>query len=154
MLGTQAVTAGMSKILNMNNKEEDKDKYLNLISPPPSHDTVAGGGGVGKNTDSKDIQSILSEFPLNLLTDIDQLFSVELIFLSVLFNLYLGDLLSKVNYTRFLPNNSFGGYIQKFLNRYINVWSKSQRLLLIISWICLVICVIFSKFFLYTILNY
>ena len=141
MLGTLAVTVGMSKFFNLNNKEEDKDNKFNLIS------------NLENNSNSKDISSLLNEFPLNLLTDINQLLSVELIFLSVMFNIFLGDLLTRINYSKYIPQNKFGKFILFYVNRYINVWTKTKRLLLIISWICLVICVLFSKIFLYAILN-
>jgi hypothetical protein len=41
-----------------------------------------------------------------------------------------------------------------FINRYINIWSKSVKLLLIISWSGLFFCVILSKIAMYYVLTY
>ena len=94
-----------------------------------------------------------NEFPLNLLPEINQLATAELMFLFIILNIFIVKYITSLDYNKYIPNNKIGNILQFFINRYIMLWSKSVKLLLIISWIGLFICVIASKIFLYYVLN-
>jgi len=44
-----------------------------------------------------------------------------------------------------LPDNRVGNIIKKLINRYVNIWSKSSKILIVWSYIVLVITVIGLK---------
>jgi hypothetical protein len=142
VMGTvQATTAIMSKVLNKNNSNNNNNLSNNFID------------NIFTNSNSNDINNIYSDFPLNLLPEINNLVNLEILFLSILFNLYLVNILTKFNYNKYVPKNKLGKIFDYLISRYITIWSKSKMILFIISWICLFICVILSKICLYYILN-
>jgi hypothetical protein len=82
-----------------------------------------------------DLTDKFTDFPLNLLPEINQLISAELIFLVIIFNVYSVEYITKIDYNKYIPDNRLGKIIKLFINRYIKIWSKSSKILLIISWI-------------------
>ena len=136
----QATTAGMSKILNHNTNNNNKGN--NLVNY------------LINNSDSNDSSNILNDYPLNLLVEIDLLLYAAILFLFVFFNIYLANYITQINYSKYLPKNKIGNFLNKFISRYIKIWSKSKEILLIISWILLLISIVISKFFLHIIINF
>ena len=138
MIVVQATTAGMSKILNHNR----------------------GNSGKGNNlvnhfiNDSDNNSNILDDYPLNLLVEVNLLLYAAILFLFVFFNIYLSNYLTQVNYSKYIPENSIGNLLNMFISRYISIWKKSRKYLLIISWIFLFISVVICKLFIYIILNF
>jgi hypothetical protein len=118
MLGTQALTIGMNKILNSNNTSNNNktQNFTNLIDNLTSFNN-----------------NNLNEYPLNLLPEINQLATAELMFLFVILNIYIVKYITTIDYNKYIPNNKIGNILKLFINRYIMIWSKSIKLLLIIS---------------------
>ena len=140
MAGVQASTAIMSKVLNSskNNSSSDSNSYIgNLLS----------------NSNSDSLNNNFSDFPLNLLVEVNKLIDVELLFLMIILNIYIVKLLNKIDYNKYIPNNKIGKILTIIINRYITLWNKSSNFILVISWIMLFICVIFLKISMYYILN-
>jgi hypothetical protein len=95
----------------------------------------------------------LNDFPLNLLPQINQLATAELMYLFIILNIYIVKYITSLDYNKYIPENKVGNILKIIINRYIMLWSKSVKVLLIISWIGLFFCVIGSKIFLYYVLN-
>jgi hypothetical protein len=101
----QASTSVMSKILNKNNSNNTVNKFVaNLVYPK------------NNNTDN-----VLDNYPLNLITDINLLLYSALLFLIVIFNIYLANYLSTINYNKYIPNNKLGKLLNILISRYINL---------------------------------
>lgn len=153
MLGSQALTIGMSKILNNSNLSNSK-KYTSIFY------YYSGCSGVGlENNKFISITSLgdkYQEFPLNLLPEINQLVTAELMFLFVILNiLFVKYLISlDLDLNKYTPNNKLGELLKWLISRYIQMYSKSAKILLIFCFTGLFICVIGSKIFLYYVLNY
>lgn len=140
MAGVQASTAIMSKIFNNSNNSSDSlnKKFIgNLLS----------------NANSDSINNNFSDFPFNLLPEVNKLVDVELLFLILILNIHIVKLLSKIDYNKYIPNNKIGNILTIIINRYITMWSKASSFILVISWIMLFICVIFLKIAMFYILN-
>lgn len=91
-------------------------------------------------------------FSLNLLPEMDKLVNAEILLLSIFLNMFIASQIIKIDYSKYLPDNKLGNILKTLIIRYIKVWSKSQNIMLIICWVILLICVMFSKFCLYHIL--
>jgi hypothetical protein len=148
MLGVQAVSYGMSKIFNSksSNTNNTTNKLFNYLD-------MLDNNNINNNNNLTNLTKLYNEFPLNLLPDIDQLLTVELMFLFIILNVYVVKFISKIDYNKYIFDNKFGTLLIKIINRYIIMWSKSVKFLLILSWIGVFICVIFSKIFIYYIMN-
>ena len=140
MIIVQATTAGMSKVLNSN-------KGNNNIGNKSNH-------LVNYLVSNNDKTNTLNDYPLNLLIEVNLLLYAAMLFLFVFFNIYLANLLTQIDYSKYLPKNNTGNLLNKLINRYINIWNKSKEFLLIFSWILLFISIVVSKLFIYIIINY
>lgn len=109
---TQAVTAGMGKILN---------------SGSNSGGGVSGSSSYTSNLIdnfsmlSSNMTDLYNTFPLNLLPEIDKLASAELLFLMVIFNVYAVQYLTTINYETKLPHNKLGNFLKIIISRYIKL---------------------------------
>ena len=93
-------------------------------------------------------------YPLNLLYDIETLVNVEVIVLMLLTNIFAVQYLINRDYTKYIPDNKFGKYLNIFLNKYIAItYSKSNKFIIGLCVFNLIICIIFSKVFLYYVMN-
>lgn len=132
----QTGTAIMSKVLNNNN--DNNNKFIDNIF---------------NDSNTKELNNVFSDYPLNLLPEINKLVNIEILFLSIILNIFIVDTLTKFNYVKYIPNNRIGKLFSNIMSRYIAVWSKSRIYLIIISWISLYVCIILSKVCLYIIFN-
>jgi hypothetical protein len=139
MLAVQAGTAIMSKILN--NENVDKTNTKSLI------------GNILNNTDGQSLNNVFSEFPFNLLPEVSKLVDVELLFLLVIFNVYIGTSLANIDFSIYIPNNKLGKILTIIINRYIKIWTNSARFLMIFSWFMLFVCVLLLKVCMFYIFN-
>jgi len=133
----QAGTGIMSKILNSNNNNIVNKLVSNFIFP--------------KNSNS---DTILNNYPLNLLEDVNLLLYAALLFLIVIFNIYLVNYIIKKDFNKYLPKNKLGKILNTLINRYINIWSKTTNFFLIFCYVLLFISVLLSKICLYIIIKY
>ena len=62
-----------------------------------------------------------SDFPLNLLPELNIIINVELLYIYILINMYLVNLLIKFNYKKYIPNNRIGKILEYFIESYINL---------------------------------
>ena len=151
MLAVQGVSYGMSKVFNSqssqsSNTKNTTNKLFNYLESNISNNN-------NNNNTLTNLTELYNKFPLNLLPDIDLLITAELMFLSIILNIYVVKFISKIDYNKYISNNKFGIIFKIIINRYIIMWSKSVKFLLIFSWTGLFICVIFTKIFIYYILN-
>ena len=151
-LATQAATAGMSQILNANNSGGSKSSQKLIESLYVlSNDTT---GSINNNLNTiNNLNERFNDFPLSLIPEINQLATAELMFLLIILNIFIVKYITSLDYNKYIPNNKIGNILKKIINRYIMLWSKSVNIMLIVSWSGLFFCVIFSKIFLYYVLN-
>ena len=151
LLTTQAITVGVAKILNSSNSSNNNNNNNNN-----TNNLINWFDGLSNNNNSNIINNLndkFNDFPLNLLPEINQLATAELMFLLIILNIFIAKYITSLDYNKYLPNNKLGDILKKIINRYVILWSKSVNILLIISWSGLFICVISSKIFLYYVLN-
>ncbi len=148
----QAATAGMAQILNANNSSgSNSSKKLIESLYVLSNDTTESLNNNLNNTSV--ISESINEFPLSLIPEINQLATAELMFLLIILNIFIVKYITTLDFNKYIPNNKVGNIFKKIINRYILLWSKSVNFMLIVSWSGLFFCVIFSKIFLYYVLN-
>nr|AWA82076.1 hypothetical protein [Laetiporus sulphureus] len=90
--------------------------------------------------------SNLDKFPLNLLVEMDLLTSCGLFFLFIMFNVFVVNRLITIDFIKYIPDNTFGRIFSYYINRYIRLWSASQKFILFFSWFNLLICLASIKF--------
>jgi hypothetical protein len=131
----QTTTAVMSKLLNNNNNISNNSSNFigNIINDPNTHK----------------LNELYQDFPLNLLPEMNQLVNIEFIILFIFLNIFIVNFITKLNYSKYIPNNKLGEILNFFINRYIKLWSKSRMAILILCWFIMFICVIVSKLCLY-----
>lgn len=96
----------------------------------------------------------LSQFPLNLLPDLDVLSSCCLSFIFFLINIYTVRLIVSIDFSRYLPDNLIGRLLLKLINRYISAWSKMSNFFLVFGWTALLCTTLFIKYNLHYIVNF
>ena len=136
MAGVQITTYYMSKVLNNGNSNGKGHNFLFHLS------------------NSCGTDNILNNYPLDLLPGIDGLINVCLLFLSLILNIYLARYIININYKKYISDNHLGKIFIKILDRYIRMWSKTSKFILIISYSMLLWCLGFSKFFIFIIFYY
>lgn len=129
----QAGTLVMSKALN--NQNSNNNDNTNQLATRLLSDST------GDSLENK-----FTDYPLNLLVEVNQLINVEILFLTVMFNIFIVHKLLSIDYVRYIPNNKFGNILKIIISRYINIWSKASMFILVLSWIMLFSSVFLIKF--------
>ena len=114
MLVSQAATLTMSKILNSNNSSNNKTN--NLIDLVSNLNNSTSLNNFNSFTDFNEY-----EFPLNLLPELDKLVTAELLFLTIILNIFIVKYITTLDYNKYLPNNKLGRILNIFINRYITI---------------------------------
>ena len=109
---------------------------------------------VGLSTNATtDASSLYPNYPLNLLHDINTLVNSELLIVVILINMFVVQYILTQDYTKYIPDNKFGRFVNFFLSRYIKVYSQSNKFIIGFCVLNLIVCIFFSKLFLYFIMN-
>ena len=145
MVGVQAATYGMSKVLKTNT-DQTNDNSSNLISQHLVDNT-------NTNANASSLSDLYPNYPLNLLYDIDTLVNVEVIVVILLINIFTVQYLISRDYSKYIPDNRFGKYLNLFLSRYVRIYSNSNKFIIGLCVCNLIMCIFFTKFFLYCIMN-
>lgn len=134
----QLTTTFMSKILDTNNNTSKL--VANLIQ-------------------SSNENNVLNDYPLNLLFEINGFLICALIFLYIILNIYITKYIisAKADLVKYIPtsiqNHKIGVYLNLWLNKYLNLWSKSSNYFLAFCYFMLLFCVLMCKLGLYLILS-
>lgn len=138
----QATTAIMSKVLGSNNGNNP-----------------GAGKLVGSLIASSRGGNILNDYPLNLLSDMNTLLICGLVFLYIILNIYLTKYIisTKADLVKYIPasikNHKIGKFLIFWLNKYLNLWSKSSNYLLGFCYFMLLFCIVMCKLVLFIILS-
>ena len=94
-----------------------------------------------------------SQFPLNLIPELDVLSSLSIFFFFFILNIYTVRFIIGIDFSKYLPNNLLGRLVLKLINRYISMWSKMSRFFLILGWCLLLVSILMVKLCVYFIVN-
>nr|YP_009652986.1 hypothetical protein [Taiwanofungus camphoratus]QCG70024.1 hypothetical protein [Taiwanofungus camphoratus]UKQ56116.1 hypothetical protein [Taiwanofungus camphoratus]WRO45225.1 hypothetical protein [Taiwanofungus sp. YW-2023a] len=99
--------------------------------------------------------NIFETYPFNLLPDLLSINQLELFFIVCILNCFISSLLknSNFNYSKFIPNFKYNSYIEYGLERYINIWYKSNLFVFIVSWTNIFLINLATKYSLFLILT-
>jgi hypothetical protein len=96
---------------------------------------------------------ILSKYPFTILYALDMILTGEIILTVLLINIFfVNNILLKIDYKKYIPNNKIGEYLTWFLERYIKIYSKTSHFLIGYCLVVILFSMFFSKFFFYIIL--
>ena len=144
-LGVQSTTHAMSNLLNSNNNSNDSNNYIG--SDLSTLRTLC--------LEKEKVLEQYSEYPLNLLPDINTFINVEILCIILLLYFYIFKLV--IDYLNKKSFNFTNKRIEKIVlfiqNRYTTLWSKAQKIYNIILLVLLIHCIIMSKICMYYILN-
>jgi hypothetical protein len=113
------LTVGVSKILNADNSNNNNNKTQKFIE---SFYNLSSNNVEGLNNNlniTGGINDKYNDFPLNLLPEINQLATAELMFLLIILNIFIVKYITTVDYNKYLPNNKVGNILKILINRYI-----------------------------------
>ena len=142
MIGVQATTLGMKTILNKDDAEGSNNSSQFI------QDQLLTSNSLNTANNNMDLEKIQT-----LLSSIQMLNITEFISILCIININIVNYIITKDYGKYIPNNKLGQYINMFLNRYIKLYSKSNKFLLGLCVFNLFIGIVFSKFCLYQILN-
>lgn len=94
-----------------------------------------------------------SQFPLNLIPELDILSSLSIFFFFFILNIYTVRLIITIDFSKYMPNNSLGRLILKMINKYISMWSRLSNFFLILGWCLLLGSILMVKLCVYFIAN-
>jgi len=139
--GTTAGAVSFGTVLGENlAKDMFKNKFLfTMVTLIPNH-------------------SHLNIYPYNLLPDMYLMNSCCIGFFVVIFNIILVEYIKPVNILSYLPSiikhSRIYFLIEFFFNRYITIWNKSKKPILIVSLICIIINLSLIQLGLYIIIHH
>jgi hypothetical protein len=102
-MASQALTVGVC-ILNSNNSSNNN-----------TNNNINWFDGLSNNN----LNDKFNDFPLNLLPEINQLVTAELMFLFIILNIFVVKYIITVDYNKYIANNKVGNILKYFINRYI-----------------------------------
>jgi hypothetical protein len=143
----QLGTVGMSKVLGSTDTKDSSSKLVANFDVVGSSD--GGGGG----------SSVLNDYPLNLLVEVNGLLICALAFLYIILNIYISKYIisAKPDFVKYIPaslqNHKIGKFLGFLLNKYLNLWSKNSNYFLGFCYFMLLFCIAMCKFFLFVILS-
>jgi hypothetical protein len=96
-----------------------------------------------------------SEYPYNLIPDLDMYINIEIWFLIILINVLLTAYLleTKIDINKFIQNDRMRKILNYMYNRYISVWSVSRNFIIIWCILMFILCIFMSKLILYIVLS-
>ena len=107
---------------------------------------------IGNN---RNINDKFSEYPYNLIPDLNMYINIEIWFLVILTNVLLTAYLldKKIDINKFITNDRFRELLTYLYNRYISIWSVSRNLIIIWCILMLFLCIFMSKLILFIVLS-
>jgi hypothetical protein len=141
-IAAQVINITANKLLNTFSEETKKSfilvnlyQFINL--------------NYSKNNDK------FSEYPYNLIPDLDMYINIEIWFLIILINVLLTAYLleKKIDINKFIKNDRMSKILNYMYNRYISVWSVSRNLIIIWCILMFILCIFMSKLILYIVLS-
>jgi hypothetical protein len=146
-LVAQAVNVTTNKIVQ---KSSTSDTTNNFISLDLSK-------FINENQNNSIINEKFSEYPYNLIPDLNMYVNIEIWFIIILINILLTSyLLEKkidINKLDLVKNERLKKIINYVYNRYISVWSFSRNILIIWSILMLLLCIFMSKLILFLVFS-
>jgi len=146
VVGTTIVSQAINITANKLLKTSSEETKNNLISVKLSQFINLNNS---KNNDK------FSEYPYNLIPDLDMYINIEIWFLIILINVLLTAYLleKKIDINKFITNDRMRKILNYMYNRYISVWSVSRNLIIIWCILMFILCIFMSKLILYIVLS-
>jgi len=118
---------------------------------------VAGEGPSKINENINNIKNngYFSEYPYNLIPDLNMYINIEIWFLIILINVLFTSYLfeKKIDINKFIKNDRFRKLLNFMYNRYISVWSVSRNIIIVWCILMLIFCIFMSKFILFLVFS-
>jgi len=96
-----------------------------------------------------------SEYPYNLIPDLNMYVNIEIWFLIILINVLITPYLleKKIDIKNYIKNDRLIKFLNYMYNKYISVWSVSRNIIIIWCILMLLLCIFMSKVILYLVLS-
>jgi hypothetical protein len=145
-IAAQAVNIVANKILKSSASLGIKKDFMPLY-----FNSVSQFINVNKNIDNEKY----SEYPYNLIPDLDTFINIEIWFIIILINVLLTAYLleKQIDINKFIKNERLRKLLNYMYNRYISVWSVSRNLIVIWCISILLLCIFMSKWILFILLS-
>ena len=144
-LTAQAINITANKILQSSSASETKNKFI--------LDNMSQF--INEIVDNSKNNNKYSEYPYNLIPDLNMYINIEIWFLIILTNVLLTAYLleKKIDINKFIKNDKLRKLLNYMYNMYISVWSVSRNFIIIWCILMLFICICMSKLILFILLS-
>jgi hypothetical protein len=141
-LAAQAINITANKILNTSSSSDTKNSFI------PSQ-------FINEIINNSKMNEKYSEYPYNLIPDLNMYVNIEIWFLIILINVLLTAYLleKKIEINKFIKNDRLIKLLNYMYKRYISVWSVSRNLIIIWCILMLFLCIFMSKLILFILLS-
>lgn len=148
IIASQTINDTANKILNYSlsySISETKNSFISVDYSQFINENV----NISKNNE------IYSEYPYNLIPDLNMYINIEIWFLIILINVLLTAYLleKKIDINKFIKNDRFRKILNYMYNRYISIWSVSRNFIIIWCILMLLLCIFMSKLILFILLS-
>ena len=86
----------MHKLMNNNDNSNSISKGKILIN------------NIFQDSNSQVLNNNYFDYPLNLLVEVNQIINIEILFLTIIFNIFIVNKLINIDYNKYLPKNKIG----------------------------------------------
>lgn len=144
-IASQAINITANKLLNSSSSSDTKKSFISFYLSQFINDNV----NISTNNDK------YSEYPYNLIPDLNMYINIEIWFLIILINVLLTSYLleKKIDINKFIKNDRMRKFLNSMYNRYISIWSVSRNFMIIWCILMLFLCICMSKLILYILLS-
>jgi len=144
-IAAQAINITTNKILKSSSSSEIKTSFI----------PVEISQFINNNVNNIKNNEKYSEYPYNLIPDLNMYINIEIWFLIILINVLLtAYLLEKnIDINKYIKNDKLRKLLNYMYNRYISVWSVSKNLIIIWCILMLLICIFMIKLILFILLS-
>jgi hypothetical protein len=142
-VAAQAINITSNKIIT--SSSETKNSFLSVDMSNFVDDIFMNS----KNNDK------FSEYPYNLIPDLNMYINLEIWFIFILINVLLTAFLleKKIDINKYIKNDKWKNLLNYIYNRYISVWSVSRNIIIIWCILMLILCIFMSKLILFIVLS-
>jgi hypothetical protein len=146
-VAAQAINVTTNKIVKSSSSSNTNNNFIS--------DDMSKFINENVNPNNSNNYDKFSEYPYNLIPDLNMYLNIEIWFLIILINVLITAYLleKKIDISTYIKNDRLRKLLNYIYNRYISVWSFSRNFIIIWCIIMLILCIFMSKLILFIVLS-
>jgi hypothetical protein len=146
-VAAQAINVTTNKIIKSSSSSNTNNNFIS--------DEMSKFINENVNPNNSNNYDKFSEYPYNLIPDLNMYLNIEIWFLIILINVLITAYLleKKIDLSSYIKNDRLRKLLNYIYNRYISVWSVSRNFIIIWCIIMLILCIFIIKLILFIVLS-